>query len=231
MHKKTELKIYEVLGVKVFKKVIYKIHDLCVLPFTILMSKKDRKEFLKNPDNYNMKKGHGLQDLKDFKKMILLNTSIHTFGLFVCIPNFINVISGTATISATIINLSCIIINCYCLMLQRYNNIELNRIIKKMEIRDKNRKIKLKEELINEDYLLNEYSYKIVNRRNKEETISFDKLLETLTYNQLKEFRNNLLYLKELSIYQDYCNSEDNLNIEIPIEKKKVLKFKPQNKN
>lgn len=72
-----------------------------------------------------MKKGNGLKDLKDFKKCLYFNSGIHICVLIICIINLF--------IRSFIIQIPFIILNLYCLMLQRYNYIRINNIIKKYE--------------------------------------------------------------------------------------------------
>ena len=234
--KNIELKIYELLGVKTFRKMAFKLRDTLFWPILKIarLSKEERHEVLyEQPSNYIMKKGHGIKDFKDFKKQLLFNAGIHIWALSVCMPNFLKVIGGTASLSTTIINLSCIAVNIYCIMLQRYNHIRINQVIKKMEPREEAKKGKLKEELIREDSLLNEHSYKVVNKRDKEKDITFEELLKTATYAQLKEYREYLSYFKEknqmLEQQQSYT-LEEQLSISVPLKKNKTLKleFKPK---
>lgn len=235
--KNIELKIYEALGIKTFRKMAFGLYKMVAFPFTIFMSKEERKDFYNMPNNYNMKKGHGLQDLRDFKKWLLVNACIHIWVLYNCMPAFLNVVSGTASLSTTIFNLSAVGINCYCIMLQRYNHIRINQVIKKMEPREEAKKSELKEELIKEDSLLNEHTYKVVNKRDKEKDITFEELLETATYEQLKQYCDYLSYFKAINQMieeqQSYYSSEKQSTISVPLQKNKTLKLelKPKKQN
>lgn len=101
--KNIELKIYELLGVKTIRKLVFKLFYISIIPYTRHMTREERYNSIYNtPSNYNMKKGHGIQDLRDFKKQLLFNAGIHTIGLIACIPSFLNVIGGTATLFTTI---------------------------------------------------------------------------------------------------------------------------------
>ena len=92
--KNMELKIYELLGIKTFRKLAFKLRDIFILPFTLKMTKEERQNLLyERPSNYIMKKGNGIKDLQDFKKQLLLNTGIHLWALSVCIPSFLRAIS------------------------------------------------------------------------------------------------------------------------------------------
>lgn len=140
--KNIELKIYELLGVKAFRKLVFKLFYISIIPYTRHMTREERYNSIYNtPSNYNMKKGHGIQDLRDFKKQLLLNAGIHIFSLIACIPSFLNVIGGTATLFTTIQTLFLVTINTYCIMLQRYNQIRINQVIKRVNALKKARKI------------------------------------------------------------------------------------------
>ena len=224
-----ELKIYEFLGIKTFRKMAFKLRDFLFLPFTFKMTKEKRhKLFYEEPSNYIMKKGNGIKDLQDFKKQLLINARIHLWFLLTCLPNFLKVIGGTASLSTTIINLSCVAINIYCIMLQRYNHIRINRVIKKMLPREEAKKNKIKEELKKEDSLLDDHTYTIVSKRDKEKNISFQGVLDTATYDKLIQYRDYLSYIKAynqmLMGQQDFYESEE-YSLSFPIKKNKSLKL------
>lgn len=55
--KNIELKIYELLGVKTFRNMLFKLLYIFVIPFTHEMTKEERYKFIYNtPTNYTMKK-------------------------------------------------------------------------------------------------------------------------------------------------------------------------------
>lgn len=224
-----ELKIYELLGIKKFRKMAFKLRDILSLPFTIAMTKEERHKLLyEDPSNYIMKKGNGVKDLQDFKKQLLLNAGIHLWALSTCVPGFLKVIGGTVSLSTTIIILSCVVINIYCIMLQRYNHIRINRAIKKMLPHEEAKKNKIKEELKKEDSLLDNHTYTIVGKRDKEKSISFQDFLDTATYNELKQYRDYLSYINAynqmLMEQQDFYESEE-YSFSFPIKKNKSLKL------
>ena len=69
MNNSLEIKIYELLGIKKFKKMVLSLIDIIHCPFILFMNEEKKKKYTNNYyDNYRMKKGHGLQDLRDFKK-------------------------------------------------------------------------------------------------------------------------------------------------------------------
>lgn len=96
------------------------------------MKKEDRKKRLYNtPDNYVMKKGNGMHDLKDFKKHLYTNATIHILALLVLSDNIIKVFNGQMPIGYTLATISLVGINSYCIMLQRYNYIRINHVLEK----------------------------------------------------------------------------------------------------
>lgn len=226
--KNIELKIYELLGVKTFRKLVFKLLYISIMPYTRHMTREERYNSIYNtPSNYNMKKGHGMQDLRDFKKQLLFNAGIHIFGLIACIPSFLNVIGGTATLFTTIATLFLVTINTYCIMLQRYNQIRINQVIKKGEHLEEAKKNKLKEELIKEDSLLSKQIYKVVNKREEEKNITFEELLENATYEQLKQYRDYLSCFKKIDQItkgqQSYYVLDEKSSISVPLQKIKKL--------
>ena len=228
--KNIELKIYELLGVKTFRKLVFKLFYISIMPYTRHMTREERYNSIYNtPSNYNMKKGHGIQDLRDFKKQLLLNAVIHIFGLIACISSFLNVIGGSATLFTTITTLFLVTINTYCIMLQRYNQIRINQVIKKGERLEEGKKNKLREELIKEDSLLRENIYKVVNKREEEKNITLEELLENATYEQLRQYRDYLSSFKKTNQVMERQQScytlDEKPSISVPSQKKKTLKL------
>ena len=127
-------------------------------------------------------------------------------------------------------------INSYCIMLQRYNQVRINQAIKRMEPHEEFKKKELKEELIKEDSLLSEHTYKIVDKDNKEKDVIFEEWLETATYNQLKKYRDYLSHFMKVNQMveerKNYCASKQ-LSISVPLQKNKTLKLelKPEKQN
>ena len=229
-----ELKIYEFLGVKYFKKLVFKFRDMLVYPFTMNMNDDERKKILYNSStNYNIGRVESLEDIKRFKKMLYFNALIHIIVLIICVPNLLKIIGGTALLKTTIINLSCIFINIYCIMLQRYNYIRINRVIKKMTPKYEKQKAKIREELKKEDTLLSEHTYKVVNVNNKEKDIMFDELIENANIKQLKKYREYLdyfRYMDSLTKNDNYYDDMKKSGIIVKMGKGKTLKMKIKNK-
>lgn len=230
--KNIELKIYEFLGVKQFKKLIFIFIKILAFFVALFMTKEKRKKFYyrlyNQPSNYVMDKGHGIQDMRDFKMMLLFNASVHIWSLYIMKSNLFNLINGNVTLFESIIILQVALINCYCIMLQRYNHIRINNVIERMKPHEEIKKNILKEELTKEDSLLNEHNYKILNKHDKEKDVTFEELLNNASYVQLKQYRDYLLYFKEVNqIIKDkleYSN-EKIPNISVPLSKDESLKL------
>ena len=227
--KNIEMRIYELLGVKIFRRIAFAIRDNLWTLSNLKMPKEERKYYLYHTaSNYNLGKVKSLEDIKKFKKLLYLNAGVHIFGLSLCIPFVLKIVGGTAYLSTTIITFTCIGINLYCIMLQRYNNIRINQIIKKMTPRYERQKDTIKEELKQEDSLFEDHTYKIVNKKEKETNISFNDLITNATIEQLIQYRE---YLKKFSqaIKENEYYDESQIDISMPIEKNKILKLELKN--
>lgn len=235
-NKNIEMRIYELLGVKVFRKMAFALRDKIWILFTLKMSKEERKEYLYHTaSNYNLGKVKSLEDVKKFKKQLFYNAGIHIFGFLVLIPNFIIIIGGTAALSSTIITLIGGGINLYCVMLQRYNCIRINQLIEKMTPRYERQKDVIKEELRKEDSLLLEHTYKIVDKKERETSITFEDLIAN-AIEQLKQYREYLAHFQSVnqSMQENgFYSAEHQVAVSIPMEKHKTLKLelKPNKKN
>lgn len=228
-NKNIEMKFYELLGIKVFKKMAFFVRDIVTLPLTFKMPKEERKKSLYNTaSNYNIGKEKSFEDIKKFKKQLFKNAGIHIFALLAFIPSFIKIILGTASLSTTIIVLPAMVMNIYCIMLQRYNCIRINQLIEKMTPRYEKQKDAIKEELIEKDSLLLEHSYKIVDKKEKEIKINFEDLIANASIQELKQYRNYLAYLQIVNRaiqVNDLCHDKEEIDMSMPIEKNKTLKF------
>ncbi len=202
-NKTVEMRIYELLGVKIFRKMAFGLRNLFFLPITIGMSKEERRRAFASLNNtstnYNLGKGRRLDDAKKFKKQLLLNTGLHIYALGLCVPGFLNTISGVAPIGVSVSNAIAIAINFYCIMLQRYNWIRINQLIKRMAPIYEKQMEELKEELKEKDSLLPEHTYTIKNKRSKETELTFDQLIENANLNQLRACRK---YLDDCNYYK-----------------------------
>ena len=233
--KSIEMKLYELLGIKVFKKIAFFVRDILTLPLTFKMPNEEIKKSLYNTSsNYNIGKAKSLEDIKKFKKQLFKNAGIHIFALLAFLPSFIKIILGTASLSTTIIVLPAMVMNIYCIMLQRYNCIRINQLIEKMTPRYEKQKDAIKEELIEKDSLLLEHTYKIIDKKEKEISVNFEDLIANASIDELKKYRNYLAYLQIVNrVVQvnDLCPDKEEIDMSMPIEKNKTLKFEFKNQN
>ena len=201
-----EMKIYEILGVKIFKKIVLKIGNLCLKLF---LTKDERDDFSKTT-NYKMGKVSDLDDIKNYKKQIYFNAIVHIIG--VCL--------GLTTFSYKIgfINTILVVLNAYCVMLQRYNIIRINKVVNKFSLKYEEEKSQMKKELSNTDKLLKEHTYKIINNKNKEKEITFEELINKSSLSELKKYRECLNYFEKVKDVK--VNSFD-----YPIDTNKTLKL------
>ena len=165
--------------------------------------------------------------------MLLLNATIHVIALSNCIPNFLKIIEGTASLSTTIFNLTAIGINLYCIMLQRYNHIRINQVLKKGEVREYKQKEVICEELKQEKEMTSDLTHIIV-EKNKETIITFEEFLQTATTQQLKEYKKEVgeikAYYEHLQKFSEEIDYDIPISGEIFLEKDKSLEleFKPK---
>lgn len=209
-NRKVEIKIYEILGIKAFRKMAFKFCLAFLTLFTLSYSKKERKEALYgNPSNYTVGNNVTFDGFKKFKKSLRFNASVHTAAAIWCIGHLL-------TGSSLIIPLIALILNLYCVMLQRYNQIRIEDLLERHKSRYEKKKQELQEELINNEILL-QNTYSIVDKKGNESSINYVDLINSInSVEKLKEYRRKLI---------DYCASVYVSGvITIPYEKKKTLK-------
>lgn len=222
-NKNLEMKIYELLGVKIFRKMAFTLASIISLPLKLTMSKEEWKNYNNKTSNYNIGKVKDLDDIKKYKKQMHLNASIHTFGLFLCIVDLLLGGLDTFFIIMTLINV-------YCIMLQRYNIIRLNKVIKKFYPKYEHQKEEIKKELIESDKLLKEHTYKIVKENKKEVTereVTFEELLNNSSLSELKAYRESLKYFKCVETIDENRTEYDfpiSKSISLRLEKNSTLK-------
>lgn len=229
MKEKKELKVYELLGIKTFRKMVFKFCRIIATPFTLLIPKEERKKFLDELKiiNYNIG-GYSSKNLHAFKKYLFLNSAIHVFALLYCIPAFLKVIGGTASFFMSIIIPILIVINSYCIILQRYNYIRIKQVIKKITPYEEKQKTKIKEQIKELERSLDSHTYVIIKKNNQEKEVAIDELMQKATLEELKKYREylNLLSLRcKLNNYV-YQNNDFSLNL----KENKILKFKLNSK-
>lgn len=229
MKKTKEMKIYELLGIKKFKKVVLKIEDILLIAFTRIMKKEGTKQekstFHNIRTNYRIGKVKSVEDIRSFKKILCFNVAYHTWGLVLCFNAFFIILSEPVSLSLTIIAPIATFINLYCVMLQRYNCIRINQLIKETTLKQEVRKDKVKEDVRKEDVLLNEHVYKIVDNRNLETDTTLEELMSNATLEQLKQYREYLQNMNQRGQKDTFFLDEIKSDISIPIEKGKYLKL------
>lgn len=121
-----EIKFYEKIGIKHFKKFVM------WLEAKLIPDPEYRKV-----GNYNLK-AKNLESVKQFKKMLLLNGTIHFIIGIVTIACIVKKISNSTVVSfPMIIFIICFFVNLYCVLLQRYNWIRISKVLKKKQILEK----------------------------------------------------------------------------------------------
>ena len=210
MKKNIEMKIYEILGVKVFKKLVFAIANIIIMLF--IRNKEKRKERLYHTANNYCIGELSLEAIKKFKKQLYMNAQLHAISLVYFIPDFLKFIGGIASLSASVIPLTCIVINLYCIMLQRYNCIRINQVIEKVELRKERQKNTIKQELKKDASL--EHTKQIEDKKERETSkkIEYNKA----SIEQLKIYRKYLIYLKN-------CSNDQQLDSNTQVTKKLTL--------
>lgn len=119
-----ESKIYEILGVKQFKKLTFKL-EKCI----------HRKDKGTNK-NYHLK-GKDISAIENFKKYLYYNGFIHAKNSIFLITS-LTIFILTVGLNYYLIPFILLLIkDLYCVMLQRYNWIKLNEYKEKLEQREK----------------------------------------------------------------------------------------------
>ena len=119
----TEMRIYELLGVKYWKRFVL------WFPCLFIRDPEDRKG-----GNYWLE-DISVSSIKKFKKQLLFNASLHIGAILVTnIPFFImNLLDNN--IPMMIYQVIFFLVNFYCIMLQRYNWLRIKKILKKISSR------------------------------------------------------------------------------------------------
>lgn len=124
-----------------------------------------------------------------------------------------------------ILSSTSIVVNSYCIMLQRYNVIRINQVVNKMTPRYEKQKDEIKEEIIKENTLVNQYNYKIVKEDNKEVETTFEELIENATLSELKQYLERLEYFNNINKQNNQCLERKIINIKTSDRKLKVIKL------
>jgi len=228
MKKNIEMRLYELLGVKAFRKFVFGIYYVAMIPTSLGKTKEERKKIMYNTaSNYNLGKVENLEDLMKFKKMIYFNAFIHTSVLIMLIPNFLRIANGTSSIFNLVFTGLLGPINAYCVMLQRYNLIRINKVIEKGKPRYYQEKMNLKEEVIKKDQLLKEHSYKLIDKKNRIEEKTFEDIISNATIQELKMYREYLEYSECVynRLHDSILYQNENISVDIPTIDNKQLKL------
>lgn len=168
-NQKFEAKIYELLGIKLFKKAVFKLEKI--------IHRKDGKKNI----NYHIKNSNDMESVDNFKKFLYYNGAIHTKNLIFDIPVIILMIVFRYNLILIVPIMLWLIKDIYCIMLQRYNWLKINGFEEKLQVR-KNKRIERRVEEIDKEKIK-------VNLEQKE--IDKNELVA-----ELEKMRNYLMKIK-----------------------------------
>lgn len=168
-NQKFEVKIYELLGIKLFKKAVFKLEKI--------IHRKDGKKNI----NYHIKNSNDMESVDNFKKFLYYNGAIHTKNLIFDIPVIILMIVFRYNLILIVPIMLWLIKDIYCIMLQRYNWLKINDFEEKLQVR-KNKRIERRVEEIDKEKIK-------VNLEQKE--IDKNELVA-----ELEKMRNYLMKIK-----------------------------------
>lgn len=140
-----EKRFYECLGVKRFEKIMIGIgravsklgnkesnsngdnsYNLSEVELDMRVSNLLNKESNPNSGNSSLEGGNGIEDLRNFKELFMSCTLNHITFLAI---NALFIIA-MPTMLMIVLQGICAIIHIYCIMLQRYNGIRVNELLK-----------------------------------------------------------------------------------------------------
>ena len=113
-------------------------------------------------------------------------------------------------------------------MLQRYNGIRINQLIEKMTPRYERQKDTIKKELRKDDSLLLEHTYKIVDKKERVTSITFEDLIANANIEQLEQYREYLAINQAIQ-ENEFYSDEQQVDVSMPMEKHKTLKLEFKN--
>lgn len=167
---KVETKLYELLGIKLFRKAVFRLEKIV-----------HRKDHGKNT-NYHIQ-NNSINSVEEFKKYLYYNGTIHTSNLIKGIPLVVlMVLFNMNVISISLISLL-LLKDLYCVMLQRYNWIKLS---------EKERSIKEKQNVKIANNC-RQYGNELVEGISRQQSICLEKGDTTI---RCEEYNNNLNYNK-----------------------------------
>ena len=215
-NKNVEMRIYELLGVNIFRKYILFTWEKIAKSINIDVG-------------YRIKKLN-IEGVINYKKYIIGLTITHSILL---LDIFVQCIIYHKALSDFLFS---ILLQSYCIMTQRYNYIRMKQLIKRLTPKYERQKDEIKKELRKENSKLLDHTYKIVDKKERETNISFDDLIANASIEQLKQYRENLAHfqsINQLMQENDFYPAEYQVNVSIPMKKHKSLKieFKPKKHN
>lgn len=149
---KLETKIYELLGIKLFKKAVFKLEKI--------IHRKDGKKNI----NYHIKNSNDMESVDNFKKFLYYNGAIHTKNLIFDIPVIILMIVFKYNLILIIPIMLWLVKDIYCIMLQRYNWLKINNFEKKLNVR-KDKKIERRIEEIDKEKIKTNLEEKEIDKK------------------------------------------------------------------
>lgn len=127
-NRKIETKIYELLGIKQFRKAVFKLEKII-----------HRKDKGKNT-NYHIQ-NNSIESIEEFKKYLYYNGSIHAKNLIKGIPLLTLMCLFNCRVLPITLLSAWLVKDAYCVMLQRYNWIKLSEkeaLLKERQEKKKN---------------------------------------------------------------------------------------------
>ena len=163
---KIETKIYELLGVKIFKKLVFRLEKI--------IHRKDKGKNI----NYHLKNSISKESIDGFRKYLYFNGYIHTSNIIKGIVAIVAmIVFNTNPILVVILSLL-LVKDAYCIMLQRYNWIKLNDTENKLNVREERQIVRKTSKMDNE----------ILKANIETKGMNEEELIE-----ELKKLRNYLL--------------------------------------
>lgn len=201
---KIECRAYRFLGIELFRKAVFKLESI--------IHKKDDKL----NHNYHVKK-LGIEGLKDFKKFLYYNGTIHVKNMAMLGIIGITKLIALGGFNWVDIPLGLLFIkDAYCVMLQRYNCIAINQSIRKQEYRN-NRILEKQKEKAKEQILKNNLSEElgnkkiIINNAINDLEAKAPIVVNTSSLETLKTFKNYLDSLKNVNDLNKVNNSNETI--------------------
>ena len=216
MKKNKEMKIYEALGIKKFRKFVIQLSYLLVYPINLLYKRgitfQESKAMTRSiSSNYYVGSELSIDKIKKFKNQLWFNSTLHIIGILLIIKGMIisaDMLNWLAILFAS----TFIILNGYCIMLQRYNYLRINNLLQRTKTlydKKKNNEIEM---LKKEDALIKDHSYIFINKKNKGTNVSLNDIINNASLEELQQCRE---YLAKLGKY-------DNNELSLKIKKKEL---------